>query len=265
MKKEILVFGLLILFTCCKQTDKKVLSESNDRIKDTIYFDNGAILGIVELTKDSIPDGLMIKYFPNGNVNFKRNFKLGKLTGLSTHYYDNGKIREVSIYKDDTLNGEFLEYYISGNLKFRHKYHEGKLVGTSLEYFDTEDRKLKCSSRFTIVGNISYLMTYTKYNEDGSILETQSYLNISEDNNEIIIELKHPEFETAIAVIGKYDMFFNLNDSLSIDSISFDKNFITKIPYQKGDTIRGFVTNFEWLDKSKTIERHLFFAYPDVW
>ena len=71
-------------------------------------------------------NGLII--LENGQLNLKNTYKDGKKDGERLKYYDNGQLMEKGNYKEGK-EGEYLEYHENGQLKIKRNYKDGKLEG----------------------------------------------------------------------------------------------------------------------------------------
>ena len=90
--------------------------EDNNFNKGTVnlYIDN-KLFATVKI-KNSIQDGKMKMFYPNGKVMGTSTFKNGKLNGVSKIYYDNGKVMMKMTFKDDELEGETILYDEDGKI-----------------------------------------------------------------------------------------------------------------------------------------------------
>ena len=102
--------------------------EDNNFTKGTIniYIDK-KLLATVKV-KDSLQDGEMKMFYPNGKVMATSIFKNGKLNGISKMYYDNGKIMMKMNFKNDELEGEAIIYDEDGKILDKQFYKNGEEV-----------------------------------------------------------------------------------------------------------------------------------------
>ena len=102
--------------------------EDNNFNKGTIniYIDK-KLLATVKV-KDSLQDGEMKMFYPNGKVMGTSLFKNGKLNGVSKMYYENGKIMMKMNFKDDELEGESILYDEDGKILNKQFYKNGEEV-----------------------------------------------------------------------------------------------------------------------------------------
>ena len=78
--------------------------------------------------KDSLQDGEMKIFYPNGKVMGTSTFKNGKLNGISKVFYENGKIMMKMNFKDDELEGESILYDEDGKIIGKQLYKNGEEV-----------------------------------------------------------------------------------------------------------------------------------------
>ncbi|WP_336181949.1 toxin-antitoxin system YwqK family antitoxin [Fusobacterium polymorphum] len=102
--------------------------EDNNFTKGTIniYIDK-KLLATVKV-KDSLQDGEMKMFYPNGKVMGTSTFKNGKLNGISKVFYENGKIMTKMNFKDDELEGEAILYDEDGKIITKQFYKNGEEV-----------------------------------------------------------------------------------------------------------------------------------------
>ena len=102
--------------------------EDNNFTKGTInlYIDK-KLLATVKV-KDSLQDGEMKIFYPNGKVMGTSTFKNGKLNGISKVFYENGKIMTKMNFKDDELEGEAILYDEDGKIITKQFYKNGEEV-----------------------------------------------------------------------------------------------------------------------------------------
>ncbi|WP_336164114.1 toxin-antitoxin system YwqK family antitoxin [Fusobacterium polymorphum] len=102
--------------------------EDNNFNKGTInlYIDH-KLFATVKV-KDSLQDGEMKIFYPNGKVMGTSIFKNGKLNGISKVFYENGKIMTKMNFKDDELEGEAILYDEDGKIITKQFYKNGEEV-----------------------------------------------------------------------------------------------------------------------------------------
>ena len=102
--------------------------EDNNFTKGTIniYIDK-KLLATVKV-KDSLQDGEMKMFYPNGKVMGTSTFKNGELNGISKVFYENGKIMTKMNFKDDELEGEAILYDEDGKIIGKQLHKNGEEV-----------------------------------------------------------------------------------------------------------------------------------------
>ena len=133
--------GKLLFSTTYKNGKLEAESQVDETfVKMTYTFDdNNFNKGTVNLYTDnnlfatvriinSLQEGEMKMFYPNGKVMATSIFKNGKLNGISKMYYDNGKIMLKMNFIDDELNGETILYGESGKIIGKQSYINGEEV-----------------------------------------------------------------------------------------------------------------------------------------
>ena len=102
--------------------------DDNNFNKGTVnlYVDNN-LFATVRII-NSLQDGEMKIFYPNGRIMATSIFKNGKLNGVSKMYYENGKIMTKMNFKDDELEGESILYDEDGKIITKQFYKNGEEV-----------------------------------------------------------------------------------------------------------------------------------------
>ena len=100
--------------------------DDNNFNKGTVnlYIDNN-LFATVRII-NSLQDGEMKMFYPNGKVMGTSTFKNGKLNGISKVFYENGKIMTKMNFKDDELEGEAILYDEDGKIITKQFYKNGE-------------------------------------------------------------------------------------------------------------------------------------------
>jgi len=97
--KIIILFGILLITSCCKA--KEIYANS----KPSLY------------NLDKIDTTITI-YYPTGEPRYIQNYNiLGDLTGNWTNYYKNGQIKQQGYYSNGQANGNWKYYNEDGSFK----------------------------------------------------------------------------------------------------------------------------------------------------
>ena len=102
--------------------------EDNNFNKGTINLYIDKKLFATVKVKDSLQDGEMKMFYPNGKVMGTSIFKNGKLNGISKMFYENGKIMTKMNFKDDELEGEAIIYDDDGKILDKQFYKNGEEI-----------------------------------------------------------------------------------------------------------------------------------------
>ena len=102
--------------------------DDNNFNKGTINLYMGNNLFATVRAINSLQDGEMKIFYPNGKVMGTSTFKNGKLNGVSKMYYENGKIMMKMNFKDDELEGESILYDKDGKIIGKQLYKNGEEV-----------------------------------------------------------------------------------------------------------------------------------------
>ena len=102
--------------------------DDNNFNKGTVnlYIDNN-LFATVRII-NSLQDGEMKMFYPNGKVMGTSTFKNGKLNGISKVFYENGKIMTKMNFKDDELEGEAILYDEDGKILDKQFYKNGEEI-----------------------------------------------------------------------------------------------------------------------------------------
>ncbi len=115
----IFIFLTLRLVSSPDKTIKKV-----DNQKDSIKTE----------AQDKQLNGIIKKYYPNGQIMTLEGRLNGKRDGGFRKFLPNGQIVLFATYKNDVLDGEYREYYDNGKWKILKNYKAGQLEGLVKEY-----------------------------------------------------------------------------------------------------------------------------------
>ena len=102
--------------------------EDNNFNKGTINLYIDKKLFATVKVKDSLQDGEMKMFYPNGKVMGTSIFKNGKLNGVSKMFYKDGKIMMKMNFKNDKLEGEAIIYDEDGKILDKQFYKNGEEV-----------------------------------------------------------------------------------------------------------------------------------------
>ena len=72
-------------------------------------------------------DGPYVRYYDNGQVQFKVTYKDGEPDGPYVGYHKNGQLSSKGKYKDGKQHGPWVMYHENGQVAFKGTYRAGKL------------------------------------------------------------------------------------------------------------------------------------------
>jgi len=126
---------------------------------------------------DGLKNGLWVKYYSNGQLENKINFKNGKPDGIIEFYFDNGQIETKLTYKNGVLTGEAEVYDYNGNLLISALFENFKLINCEGD---------RCGSSKLLSNVINNLIkTHSKKIEVKPKINSSSYNGVLQALNEI--------------------------------------------------------------------------------
>ena len=121
------------------------------------YYDAGALFEMIEISEDSIRNGLYLRYAENGDTLEKSYYIDGKLNGSRILYFDNNKIEIIENYHNDSLEGLYTVFYEDGGKSLESVYSNNILTGVVKRYFPS--------------GNLMEEVTFENNQENGPFVE----------------------------------------------------------------------------------------------
>lgn len=91
----------------------------------TNHYDNGAISSVHHETLDGKKNGDEIVYFENGQIQYKRNWKMDKLDGTGDHFHHDGTKHYEEHYNNGKKTGAWKFYDHDGTIMQMITYTEG--------------------------------------------------------------------------------------------------------------------------------------------
>ena len=134
--------------------DGTLSEESNfkqDQLSGTrkVYFPDGKQVEIVENYQADVMEGEHVVYYPSGAKLIESSFTGGKMNGLLTKYFEDGNIMETVTFKDNVENGPFKEYYANGKIQWEGSFLNGDQEFGLLQQYDETGiliKKMMCDS-----------------------------------------------------------------------------------------------------------------------
>ena len=254
-----LIFLVLFLF---------LINCKNKRIIYKEYDNAGNLISI--FAKDTTPDRFIsIKYYSNGKVKSYITYQNNLIDGVFQYYDSTGKPIFIEEYKKNKKNGFSNYYYPNGFIKSKIEFENDLKQGMFIDYYENDSGKAKAIYNCLIVRDTSYLNSWQVMNSEGKIISQSPHLAFFMKESNLYIKVLHPKFNKARVVIGSFDHYFYLKDSLLLDTIVSNKDFVMKIPINKFENnklIRGIVENYKIISQKKsgsysTISKDIYFEY----
>ncbi|MCB9183733.1 MAG: hypothetical protein H6591_07425 [Flavobacteriales bacterium] len=134
-----------------------------------MYYPDGALKSVQEITTDSIRDGLYVQFFSDTTmVEARKTYSMGMREGMSVEYYRNGFVKSRVPYHLDKEEGTARWYYDSGGLDAIVVYKKGVKQSPGVCYF--ESGELQARIAYNPAGAVVYRIDY---NKDGSVLRAK--------------------------------------------------------------------------------------------
>ncbi len=119
-------FLLICLFSACQKANEH-----------KTYYENGTLQEVIEMTTDSLRNGVYIRYTDKGIIAEKANYSNGKLNGVRQLYFANSDQIEIEEhYVNDNFQGPYKTFYPSGKIELEATYNNNILEGVSKKYFE---------------------------------------------------------------------------------------------------------------------------------
>ncbi|MEF3280489.1 MAG: hypothetical protein K6357_05935 [Elusimicrobiota bacterium] len=117
-----------------------VIISSSGFVKDGIYYeyDESGNLMAERTIKNSLDNGPVIEFYPDGIVKSRIDFKDGKINGKAFFYTPDSKLILEQTYSNNVLDGFSIEYDLDGNVKSRVLYSQGKIADSIAKKDDSE-------------------------------------------------------------------------------------------------------------------------------
>lgn len=163
--RKVICLSFVIMASCQDYSQQ----ENANLKKQTVYAD-GSIKSVVDLDKDSLEQGILKEYFPNGKLRSEVFYVNGKKSGIKKGYYETGKLKCIGFYRDDLQDSTWTWFFEDGTISQIDNWLNGKSFGENTTY--NKDGSIKEYAFYTFDGEAIYLR---KYNEDGIIIHEVGY------------------------------------------------------------------------------------------
>lgn len=191
-----------------KLTDVKTFYENKNIKKHVEYFISGEIKDLKLYDENGKPHGTWLRYektygfkkvylaekltfshslldgeallIRDEKLQWKREYKNGKLNGTNYEFHSNGKISSEEEYVNGTRNGKCVYYWENGAIMDEY-YYSGKVIGRDVDLADSSfsydsNAKLQRKSYAKLLPNSSVERRAFDYYENGQISSKSVYL-----------------------------------------------------------------------------------------
>jgi len=207
--------------------------------------------------------GEWIKYWPNGAVRSKINFKYGRTMGAYTTYFQNGKIEEKGTINAGLLTGSYELYWPNGQLRQAKKFNSSGKTEGKVDYFYANGKKEVSFN--TINGQENGGATWYYENGDkkkeiifqnGKSLLTKEY-----ETKKPIVEFKDPLIEKGPKIEGVFNSAQNQLVNNYGKTYDNDKNLLMDGEFKSGRLFNGrhyIYDEYGLLEKIKVFKNGVF-------
>lgn len=122
--------------------------------------------------EETVKEGYVKFYYPNGKVSSEGMMKSGKPDGYWKAYYENGVLKSEGDRKDFKLSGPWKFYDEKGTLVNRYNYKSGKKDSVQVSYYETGVVKSEESDSMDVMHGVSKF-----YSEDGQLARQTTFVN----------------------------------------------------------------------------------------
>ena len=88
-------------------------------------------------------EGIWIKYWDNGQLEYKSEYKNGEPEGWRIGYHKNGQLKTKGYFKDGNPYGLWVDYYKNGQFEKTYRFKNGKPDGLWQEFYENGEMKSK--------------------------------------------------------------------------------------------------------------------------
>ncbi|MBS1662184.1 MAG: TonB family protein [Bacteroidetes bacterium] len=120
----------------------RVKSDAGWQVTD-YYRSSGRVQMTGNFADDSfhVQNGRFTWYDEKGGINHRCDYVNGKLDGVDTLYYPNGRKKTVGVNKDGERDGEWIGYFPNGKMAGKAVYEKGKQVSSAFYNEDGTNNK----------------------------------------------------------------------------------------------------------------------------
>ncbi|TPN82389.1 toxin-antitoxin system YwqK family antitoxin [Aquimarina algicola] len=220
--KLILFFGAIILFSSCNQELTKI---------EKIY-DNGEKY-VYHIDKDSLKQGTVLKYYANGNINYKAIYSNDKKVDSTIFFYES-KANQIEIIAYHKPNN----YYYHKDFKPNGiMYQEGLKTNThektgKWKYYDTLNGELDYIKEFKIIKGKRYLNQGWHFAVTGDTINDGSNMRYKPTKANIKLgDSIRLWFQAGVPFISETDSDYKVTIPKDFEKENFDREFTNTDSY----------------------------------
>ena len=117
-----------------EKTDKSSKNENNHGCMSILIYSPYLFLGLIKFiirtfkSFFSKKDGLIQKWYENGQLKYEGNFKDGKKDGLVQEWFENGQLQYRMNYKNGEYHGKLEKWYENGQVLYKQIWKNGQFI-----------------------------------------------------------------------------------------------------------------------------------------
>ena len=111
-------------------------------------------------------DGLIKRWYPNGQLEYEYNYKDGKRDGLAKGWYPNGQLEYEYTYKDGELDGLTKSWDEDGQLQLETHHKDGKqahLRGSEVSALKAEEKAETITPLIAYCSSVAIALAYLSF------------------------------------------------------------------------------------------------------
>jgi ubiquinone/menaquinone biosynthesis C-methylase UbiE len=106
------------------------------------YYLNGKKLEEARMVR-GVPEGMMRRWYQNGQVQLEREYKAGKMDGMDREYYEDGTLWKEGRFAADSAEGAWKAWFPNGRVQLINNYRHGQGVDSAVKYYSTGAIRLR--------------------------------------------------------------------------------------------------------------------------
>ena len=142
------------------------------------YYENGMPV-LVARYKEGKQNGVIKKFYPEGELEAKGFMKDDIANGKFTFYYKDGTRQAIKNFKNGVYNGYYMEFHQNGAIKIKGNYNDGYKEGL-FSFYNDKGQKIQEG----YYKNGSRNGVWKNFNDKGQVVSTVDYKDIGYINPE---------------------------------------------------------------------------------